>query len=433
MVRIGDGSLVERRHVGDYGDQNSGVPSHDEAAIERAVRRGTADVIHAPELVRLLRETERPLRVKFGVDPSSADLHLGHAVCFRKLRDFQALGHRIVIIIGDWTAQIGDPTGRSATRRMLTAAEVRANAETYAAQLFRVISAEGVEVRWQSEWFGGFTLAQVFEVAAHVTVAQMLAREDFRSRYERNQPLAVVEFLYPLLQAYDSVAVAADIELGGTDQRFNLLIGRDVQAAYGQVPQGIVTVPLLVGTDGVQKMSKSVGNAIAIVDPPEVMFGKVMSLPDAAILQYLDLVTDIDRPEVEALGGLLTAGDVNPRDVKRRLGREIVGQFHDEAAAEQADEEFTRRFSRREAPSEIDEVRLGAEWFDRAVRIADLVVAAGLAGSKGEARRLLAGGVIRLNGEKLAGARGMMMTKPGAVLQVSRRRFVRLDRDTSAG
>ena len=401
-----DRPVAGRGQMGGGVARERGGASLDEAAIERAVYRGTADVIRAPELVRLLRGAERPLRVKFGVDPSSADPHLGHTVCFRKLRDFQALGHRIVIIIGDWTAQIGDPTGRSATRRMLTAEEVRANAETYTEQLFRVISAEGVEVRWQSEWFGGFTLAQVFELTAHATVAQMLAREDFRSRYERNQPLAVVELLYPLLQAYDSVAVAADIELGGTDQRFNLLMGRDLQAAFGRTPQQIVTVPLLVGTDGVQKMSKSLGNAIAIVDPPEVMFGKVMSLPDGVILSYFELGTDVEAAELEAIGSLLATEAVTPRDIKRRLGREIVGQFHGEAAAERADEEFMRRFSRREAPNEIDEVRLGAEWFDRAVRIADLIVAAGLAGSKAEARRLLAGGAPQPQRRETGGCAG---------------------------
>ncbi|MGH2586095.1 MAG: tyrosine--tRNA ligase, partial [Dehalococcoidia bacterium] len=335
----------------------------DETALKRLLHSGTAEVIHEAALLTLLRCTDRPLRVKFGVDPSSADLHLGHTVCFRKLREFQEMGHTVVIIIGDWTAQIGDPTGRSATRRMLTPAEVQANATTYTDQLFRVISREGVEVRYQSEWFGGFTLESVFRLAARSTVAQMLAREDFRARYQAGQPLAVVELLYPLLQAYDSIAVDSDIELGGLDQKFNLLMGREVQAAFGERPQQLVMVPLLVGTDGVQKMSKSLGNAIAIVEPPDEMFGKVMSLPDGAILQYVDLVTDLPEDERRRIGDELAAGTVNPRDVKRRLGREIVAQFHDWATVEAADERFLHRFSRRELPSEIDEVRLGDGWF----------------------------------------------------------------------
>lgn len=230
--------------------------------LTRLLRRGIADVVREADLARLLQTSDRPLRIKFGVDPSSADLHLGHTICFRKLRQFQELGHTIVVIIGDWTAQIGDPSGRSATRRMLSAAEVQANARTYTDQLFRVLDRAGVEVRWQSEWFGSFGLEQVFRLAAGATVAQLLAREDFRTRFEAGQPLAVVELLYPPLQGHDSVAVRADVELGGVDQWFNLLIGRDIQAQAGQPPQQVVAVPLLVGTDGVQKMSKSLGNSI---------------------------------------------------------------------------------------------------------------------------------------------------------------------------
>src|SRR5829696_5724388 len=250
-------------------------PTPDE--LDRLLHRGTDEVIREADLVRMLQAADRPLRIKLGVDPSTADLHLGHTVCFRKLRQFQELGHTIVIVIGDWTAQIGDPSGRSATRRMLSAAEVQANAKTYTDQLFRVLDRANVEVRWQSEWFGSFSLEQVFRLAAGATVAQLLAREDFRTRFEANQPLAVVELLYPLLQAHDSVAVQADVELGGVDQRFNLLLGRDLQAQAGQPPQQLVMVPLLVGTDGSQKMSKSLGNSIPIVDAPDEMLGKVMS------------------------------------------------------------------------------------------------------------------------------------------------------------
>ena len=362
------------------------VTPPDRDALDRLIRRGTAAVIRESDLVRLLQTTDRPLRIKFGVDPSSADLHLGHTVCFRKLHQLQELGHTIVIIIGDWTAQIGDPTGRSATRRMLSADEVKANARTYTDQLFRVLDRENVEVRWQSEWFGAFTLAHVFRLAATTTVAQLLAREDFRARFEGGQPLAVVELLYPLLQAQDSVEVRADVELGGTDQTFNLLLGRDVQTAAGQPPQQVITVPLLVGTDGIQKMSKSLGNAIRIVDSPDEMLGKVMSLPDSAIIPYFDLVTDLSEVEFRHIRHDLDAGTVNPRDVKRRLGREIVAQFHGVETAALADGHFMERFSRRELPSDVPDVALSSKWLGQPVSMVDLLVAAGLAASKSEAR-----------------------------------------------
>jgi tyrosyl-tRNA synthetase len=399
----------------------------DHRAIARLIRRGTAEVIREAELVRLLQTTDRPLRIKFGVDPSSADLHLGHTVCFRKLRQFQELGHTVVVIIGDWTAQIGDPTGRSMTRRMLSPAEVHTNARTYTDQMFRVLDREGVKVRWQSEWFGSFTLEDVFRLAAGATVAQLLAREDFRARFEAGQPLAVVELLYPLLQAHDSVAVRSDVELGGTDQRFNLLLGREFQAAAGQASQQLVMVPLLVGTDGAQKMSKSLGNAIPIVDPPDEMFGKIMALPDSAIVPYLELVTDLPGEEVPRIAADLGAGAVNPRDVKRRLGREIVAQFHGPAAAAEADDEFMRRFSHRELPRDIPEVRLSADWLGRPVSLAELLVAVGLAASKAGARRLLASGGVSLNGERQTEPARMVAVEPGAVLQVGRRRFARIN------
>jgi tyrosyl-tRNA synthetase len=402
------------------------VSAPDKAALDRLLHRGTADVIRETDLVRLLQETDRPLRIKFGVDPSSADLHLGHTVCFRKLRQFQQLGHTIVIIIGDWTAQIGDPTGRSATRRMLTAEDVRANAQTYTEQLFRVLDRENVEVRWQSEWFGDFTLEHLFRLAATTTVAQLLARDDFRSRFEGGQPLAVVELLYPLLQAQDSVMVRADVELGGTDQTFNLLLGRDVQAAFGQSPQQVITVPLLVGTDGAQKMSKSLGNAIPIVDPPDEMFGKVMSLPDEAIVAYFELVTDLPEADIRQIRHDLGTGAVNPRDVKRRLGREIVAQFHGFEAATHADGDFMERFSRRELPADVPEAVIPSEWLDRPVSVIDLLVATGLAASKSEARRLVAGGAVSIDAERHVNPADRVTVTPGTILQVGRRLITRV-------
>jgi tyrosyl-tRNA synthetase len=394
--------------------------------LTRLLQRGTADVVREADLARLLETTDRPLRIKFGVDPSSADLHLGHTVCFRKLRQFQELGHTIVVIIGDWTAQIGDPSGRSATRRMLSAAEVQANARTYTDQLFRVLDRAGVEVRWQSEWFGSFGLEQVFRLAAGATVAQLLAREDFRARFEAGQPLAVVELLYPLLQGHDSVAVRADVELGGVDQWFNLLIGRDIQTQAGQPPQQVVAVPLLVGTDGVQKMSKSLGNSIPIVDGPDEMLGKVMSLPDGVIVQYFELVTDVPDDEIGQIEAELASGAVNPRDVKRRLAREVVGQFHGPAAAAEADARFMQRFSRRELPDEIPEVGLPADLLGRPVSPIDLLVAAGLASSRAEARRLIMGGGVSLGGTRHTDPAGLVTVESGTVLQVGRRRLVRL-------
>jgi tyrosyl-tRNA synthetase len=398
----------------------------DSEALDRLLRRGTAEVIREADLVRLLQTTERPLRIKFGVDPSSADLHLGHTVCFRKLRQFQALGHTIVLIVGDWTAQIGDPTGRSATRRMLTAEQVRANARTYTDQLFRVLDPEGVEVRWQSEWFGSYTLEHVMRLTAKTTVAKLLAREDFRSRFEAGQPLALVELLYPLLQAQDSVEVRADVELGGSDQTFNLLLGRDLQNAEGQTPQQVVMVPLLVGTDGVQKMSKSLGNAIAIVDSSDEMFGKVMSLPDEAMLDFFELVTDLPTDDLDQIRRDLANGSVNPRDVKRRLGREIVSQFHGAGPAVDADQTFMRRFSRREMPDEIPVVRLSIESFGQPVGVVDVLIAVGLAASRTDARRLILGGGVSIGGEKQSDPAQIVTLEPRTVVQVSRRRFVRV-------
>ena len=402
------------------------VESPDATTLDRLLHRGTAELIREGDLVRLLRTAGRPLRIKFGVDPSSADLHLGHTVCFRKLRQFQQLGHTVVIIVGDWTAQIGDPTGRSATRRMLSAADVQANARTYTDQLFRVLERENVEVRRQSEWFGSFTLEHVVRLTAGTTVARLLAREDFRSRFEAGQPLALVELLYPLLQAQDSVEVRADVELGGLDQKFNLLLGRELQAAAGQPPQQLVMVPLLVGTDGAQKMSKSLGNAIPIVDPPDEMFGKVMSLPDGALVHYFELVTDIPDDDLRRIRHDFDAGAVNPRDLKRRLAREIVTRFHGADAATSADDRFMERFSRRELPTDVPDVRLAEEWFGRPVSVLDLLVAVGLAGSKSEARRLVAGGGVAIDGARHPDPARPVTIQPGTILQISRRRFARI-------
>ena len=291
---------------------------------DRLLRRGVAETIVESELIELL-DSGRSLRLKMGFDPSAPDIHLGHAVGLRKLRQLQELGHKLVLIVGDWTAQIGDPSGRSQTRKMLSAEEVLRNAETYMAQFFKLVDRDKTEVRFQSEWFGEFSLNNVIELTSRFTVAQILARDDFASRYKANQPIAITELLYPLLQAYDSVPIESDVEFGGTDQKFNLLVGRDLQQMMGMPPQQCFLVPLLPGTDGVQKMSKSLGNYIGIDEPPNEIFGKTMSLPDWMIVPYFEYLTDVSDDDLEEIEGAIADGSVNPMELKKRLAGELVG------------------------------------------------------------------------------------------------------------
>ena len=283
----------------------------DTSELIKALRRGVSETIVESELLELL-QSDKPARLKMGFDPSGPDIHLGHVVGLRKLREFQEMGHKVVLIVGDWTAQIGDPSGRSQTRKMLSAQEVKDNAETYMAQFFDVVDKQKTEVRWQSEWFGDFSLADLLDLTSRFTVAQFLAREDFAKRFQSNQPIAITELLYPLLQAYDSVAINSDIEFGGMDQKFNLLVGRDLQGMMGEQPQQLVLMPILVGTDGVQKMSKSLGNYIALKDAPRDMFGKTMSLPDSAIVDYFDLLTDVTDTEIGEMRQQMAEETVNP-------------------------------------------------------------------------------------------------------------------------
>jgi len=318
-------------------------------------RRGDAEIIVEDELVRLL-DSGRKLRLKQGFDPSVPDIHLGHVVGLRKLRQFQDLGHQVILIVGDWTAQIGDPSGATATRPMLSPEEVRANAETYMKQFFKVVDREKTKVIWQSEWFGEFTLANVIDLASKFTVAQMLQREDFAKRYASGRPIAITEFLYPLLQAYDSVVIEADVEFGGTDQTFNCLVGRELQGMMGQPRQQVFLVPLLVGTDGSQKMSKSLGNYVGIDEPPHEMYGKVMSIPDSLIMDYFELLTDVSDEELSQFKEKMASQAVNPMDLKKRLAREIVAQFHTASAAEEVEAEFEKVVQKREVPEYIIEV-----------------------------------------------------------------------------
>lgn len=393
-----------------------------EEQLRELLDRGVVTVEVRDNLERKLKSGKQ-LRVKMGFDPSAPDIHLGHTIGMRKLRAFQDLGHKVVIIVGDWTAQIGDPSGRSAQRKMLTPEEVRVNAQTYLDQFFTVVDPdpEKVEIRWQSSWFGAFDLADVMRLTSKFTVAQMLARDDFHKRYGEGSPIAIVEFLYPLLQAYDSVAVESDIEMGGTDQTFNLLVGRDIQREMGQQPQDIMTVPILVGIDGVQKMSKSLGNYVGVTDEPAEMYGKLMSIPDEVLDDYLVLASGVPTAELAELRQALSDSTVNPRDVKDRMAASIVATFYDEAAADSAREEFARVHRSGQAPSEMPEVEVSYP-----ATVVDLLRSAGFAKSNNEARRLVKQGGVRIDGDKIQDVDAALEFDSPVVLQAGRRRFTRL-------
>ncbi len=383
---------------------------------------GTVDCVRRETLAERVARGE-PLRVKWGIDPSAPDIHLGHTVPMRLLRRWQRLGHRPVIIIGDVTARIGDPSGRSATRPQLTPAAVEANARTYLDQLFCVLEPAGVEVRRQSEWFEGFDLQQMLQLASAVTVAQLLQREDFAQRLREQRPIGLHELFYPLLQGYDSIATTADVELGGTDQLFNLLLGRELQAAAGQPPQVIVTVPLLVGLDGHRKMSKSLANAVGVQAPAAEQFGQLMSLPDEQIGPYLALVTDVAPERRRAILAGMAAGTLNPRDAKAEMARAVVTAFHGDAAARHAEAEFTQVHRAHQRPTALP---VAAVLAGGPQDLRRLLVAAGLAGSLGEAARLVRQGGVRLDEVRVDDWRIPVAPSPGTVLQVGPRRFVEL-------
>ena len=426
----------------------------DDFQRRRLLRRGVTEVIVESELVELL-DAGRPLRLKMGFDPSAPDLHVGHAVGLRKLRQLQELGHRVVVIVGDWTAQIGDPSGRSATRPMLTREQVLQNAETYLAQFFKIVDRERTETRLQSDWFGPFTLADVIRLTSRFTVAQVLARDDFAKRYAANHPIAVTEMLYPLLQAYDSIAIEADVEFGGTDQRFNLLMGRDLQEMMGQRAQQCLLMPLLPGTDGVQKMSKSLDNYIGVDDPPNEMYMKTMRLPDFAgtpadetaldrptagsattlvggrlslILLFLECLTDVPDAEIAEMRAALESDAVNPMELKKRLARELVTQFHDAEQAAAAERSFERTVQQGETPDEMPVFTLPPAADLQGMRLSRLLVEAGLASSGGQARRLIDQGAVSVNGETVRGntAADALGLAAGDVLRVGRARYARI-------
>jgi len=386
------------------------------------VMRGVAELLPEGELLGKLR-SNRPLRIKAGFDPTAPDLHLGHTVLLHKLRQFQEHGHEVIFLIGDFTARIGDPSGRSATRKPLDDAAIEANADTYAEQVFRILDPERTRVEFNGRWMGPQTAADLIRLASHYTVARMLERDDFSNRYQAGHPIAVHEFLYPLVQGYDSVALKADLELGGTDQKFNLLVGRELQRHYGQEPQCILTMPILEGLDGVQKMSKSLGNYIALRDAPADMFGKVMRISDELMWRYYELLSSCDEAELQRLRDSASAG-VNPRDIKEALAHELVARFHGSPQADAAREEFVQRFRHGGLPEQIDEVEVRTE--DGAVMIGRALVQAGLVQSTSEALRLIKEGAVRLDGDPVAD-RGLLLTTGRTVLaQVGKRRVARL-------
>ena len=380
------------------------------------------------EIVDLLN-SGKPLRLKMGFDPSAPDIHIGHAVGLRKLRQLQELGHKVVLIVGDWTAQIGDPSGRSQTRPMLTKDEIVQNAETYLAQFFKIVDRDRTELRWQSEWFADFTLADVIQLTSRFTVAQFLAREDFANRFKANHPIAITELLYPILQAYDSIAVESDIEFGGTDQKFNLLVGRDLQQMMGHRPQNCLIVPILPGTDGVLKMSKSLGNYIGINEPPNDLFGKTMSLPDEMVIPCFENLTDVPDDELSEMRDSLADSRVNPMELKKRLAREFVTQFQGVEAAACAQDYFERTVQEREVPEDIATYRLPPAAEREGTRLSRIMIDSKLASSASEARRLINQGAVRVNDVKVESDRAAPDLCAGDIMTVGRRRWLRLEGD----
>ena len=396
-----------------------------QATIDQITQRGVKEIISKNEFVEMLK-SGKSLRLKMGFDPSRPDIHLGHVVGLRKLRQLQDLGHQVILIVGDWTAQIGDPSGQSATRPMLTHEEVVANAESYLRQFFKVVDRDRTQVEWQSQWFGKFTLADVLSLTSKFTVAQFLERDDFAKRFKEHRPIAITELLYPLLQAYDSVMIESDVEFGGTDQMFNLMVGRELQSKMGQKPQQCFLMPILVGTDGEQKMSKSLDNYVGVEEEPNDMYGKLMSLPDQLIAPYFEYLTDTSDQDLAEMSQALQSASVNPMDLKKRLAQEITATFYDQQIANSAQENFERVVQRRDLPEDIPE----AIW-TAGQRLSGFLVESNLATSTSEAKRLIsqnavqvirAGGETEALGDDFAGERLQM----GDIIKVGRRRFVRL-------
>lgn len=391
----------------------------------RQIKHGVADLINEQDLVKKIEKSikeNKPLVVKLGLDPTAPDIHLGHTVPLRKLRLFQEFGHQVVIVIGGFTARIGDPTGKSVTRPPLTKEEVLKNAETYKTQIFKVLDPEKTIVRDNSEWLESMNFADVLRLASSYTVARMMERDDFSKRFKEGRPIGVHEFMYPLMQGQDSVALHADVEFGGTDQTFNLLMGRHLQELEGQEPQVVITMPLLEGLDGVQKMSKSLGNYIGIDEEPKEMYGKAMSIPDELMMRYFMLVTDMPIEEQEDMEKRLESGELHPRDAKMQLARTIVRLYHGEEAALEAEEEFKRVFQQRALPTDIPECAMDAPT--EPIFVPQFCTDAGLTASNGEARRSIKAGAFKVNGEKYTEEN--LTLEDGMIVQVGKRKFVKI-------
>lgn len=376
------------------------------------IKRGAVDIIPEGELIEKLK-TGKPLKIKWGADPSAPDIHLGHTVVLNKLRQFQELGHEVIFIIGDFTAMIGDPTGKSEIRKALSKELVDQNAKTYSDQVFKTLDKKKTKVVFNSEWLSKMNLTDMLKLSSHYTVARMLERKDFKQRFQNEADISVVEFMYPLLQGYDSVHLDADVEVGGTDQKFNLLMGRTLQERYGKKPQAILTMPLLEGTDGVQKMSKSLGNYIGITEPPQEIFGKIMSISDTLMLRYYELLTDVNMAEIKKM---------HPMDAKKNLGKIIVSRFYSEKEALKAEEEFKKVFSNKLNPTEMKVVKVA----EREIGIINLVVKSGFAGSNSEAKRLIKQGGVKINDQVILGEKEVISLGDEKILQVGKRNFARV-------
>jgi tyrosyl-tRNA synthetase len=393
------------------------------------LKKGSVEIIREDELKAKLErslKTGRPLKVKAGFDPTAPDLHLGHTVLLRKMKHYQDLGHEVIFLIGDFTGLIGDPSGRSKTRPAMTREEIDANAETYKEQVFKILDPETTVIDFNARWLGELTSFEIIKLMAKYTVARILERDDFANRLAQGHPISTHELLYPLMQAYDSVALEADVEMGGTDQKFNLLVGRDIQREYGQEPQIVHTMPLLEGLGGVEKMSKSLDNYVGITEPPQEIFGKIMSISDPLMYRYYELVTDVPLTEIEAMQNQAAAGDINPRDLKARLAHSIVADFWGEAAARKAAEEFERIFSQREVPTDIEAIRIPA---DR-ISLLDLLTENNLLPSRGEAKRMIRQGAIYLDGQRTEDiALELELDRhTEVVVKIGKKRFYRITR-----
>jgi len=391
------------------------------------IRRGAVEIIPEEELIKKLEKSiknNKPLNIKLGCDPTRPDLHLGHSVVLRKLAQFQSLGHQAILIIGDFTAMIGDPSGKNSTRPPLSADQAKENAKSYWEQASKILDPEKTKIVYNSSWLGKMKFEEVIKLASKYTVARMIERDDFTKRYKSGVPISLHEFMYPLAQAMDSVAIESDVELGGTDQKFNLLVGRDIQREYGKEPQIILTMPLLVGTDGTEKMSKSYNNYIGIDESPQDMFGKALSIPDNLIYNYFELVTNINDKELAEIKTSLADKNINPRDIKRKLARTIVQMYHSESAANLAQKEFDKIFIKKGIPNDIPEFTF--DNYINEIGLIDLIVKVNFASSNGEARRLITQGGVSIDGKKITDFRKIIKLDKDQILKVGKRKFIKL-------